>query len=239
MIEFGHVYKEYENGYPALSDISLFIDAGEFVFLTGESGAGKTTLLKHIFMEEFPSSGQISVAGFDAGGRSGAVPSRKEVQRLRRRIGIVFQDIRLLPDRTVLDNIAFAARIQHISERQVRRRTYDVLSRVGLAHKSCSYPRQLSGGEQQRVAIARALVNDPLIFIADEPTGNLDRRISEEIFSLLKVIHAEGTTVIMATHEQSFIECSHYREIHLRNGAVQRGGGSRIKGFHRSLYPSF
>ncbi|ERP38925.1 cell division ATP-binding protein FtsE [Chitinivibrio alkaliphilus] len=227
MIEFLHVQKVYENGYPALRDISLHIDKGEFVFLTGESGAGKTTLLKHIFMDLFPDQGHVSVAGMTSGGSSRHMPSRRQVQLLRRKIGIVFQDIRLLHDRSVLENITFAARIGRSRERAVRKKSYDVLARVGLSHKCGNYPHQLSGGEQQRVAIARALVNDPRIFIADEPTGNLDYRISREIFALLQDIHNNGTTVVMATHERSFIETTHYREIVLHDGLLRSGGEGR------------
>ncbi|MGM0462019.1 MAG: cell division ATP-binding protein FtsE [Fibrobacterota bacterium] len=235
MVEFVHVSKVYGNQYPALYDVSLRITKGEFVFLTGESGAGKTTLLKHIFLDEFPTHGQISLAGISLGGSSGYIPRKKIIQKMRRNMGIVFQDIRLLRDRTVLENISFAARITRTSERMIRKRSYDVLSRVGLAHKSRSYPDQLSGGEQQRVAVARAMVNDPEIFIADEPTGNLDIRISGEIFSLLQDIHNNGTTVIMATHERTFIERTHYREISLSRGSVV-GDRKKIRRIHHNLF---
>ncbi len=228
MIEFRHVTKAYDYGVQALHDISLFIDKGEFVFLTGESGAGKTTLLRHVFMDEFPTGGQVAVCGETVGGRSEVRPSRRAVQRLRQKIGIVFQDIRLLSDRTVFENIAFAARIPRFNEAAIRKASYDALAKVGLSHKCLNFPEQLSGGEQQRVAIARAIVNEPLILIADEPTGNLDRRISDEIFTLLQEINNWGTTVIMSTHEQLFIERTHYRNILLHNGSLLKGGGSRL-----------
>lgn len=226
MIEFSHVRKTYDERFDALNDVSLFIDAGEFLFLTGQSGAGKTTLLKHIFMEEFPSDGTVTV--FDKKASSIERIKSREISRLRREIGIVFQDIRLLSDRTVFDNIAFAARIGGGSERQVKRRVFEALTTVGLSHKNSSYPSQLSGGEQQRIAIARAIVNEPKLLIADEPTGNLDREISDEIFSLIEKINSWGATVIMSTHDKSFIERTHYREIALAHGQVIRGGGSRI-----------
>ncbi len=234
MIEFGHVTKSYSHGVQAIEDLSLFIDKGEFVFLTGESGAGKTTLLKHIFMEEFPSMGVVSVLGVSSGGRSNLQPKRKAIQKLRRQMGVVFQDMRLLPDRDIFENIAFAARITRYSESAVRRATYDVLSTVGLSHKSCHLPEELSGGEQQRVAIARAIINDPLILIADEPTGNLDRRISNEIFSLLEEINSWGTTVIMSTHDLHFVDKTHYRQIILDKGRVQKGGGTPVKTYSSS-----
>ncbi len=226
MIEFSHIRKTYDNRFDALNDVSLFIDAGEFLFLTGQSGAGKTTLLKHIFMEEFPTSGSLSVFGCKSS--TNKSPNQRTISKLRKEIGIVFQDIRLLNDRSVFDNIAFAARIGGGSERQIKRRVFEALTTVGLSHKNGNYPSQLSGGEQQRIAIARAIVNEPKLLIADEPTGNLDRAISDEIFSLIEKINNWGTTVIMSTHDMSFIERTHYREVALAHGQVIRGGGSRI-----------
>jgi len=226
MIEFTHTRKSYDGIFDALKDVSLYIDTGEFLFLTGQSGAGKTTLLKHIIMEEFPTEGTVSI--FDKKASSQSHPSSREIARLRRNMGIVFQDIRLLTDRTVFDNIAFAARIAGGTERQIKRRVFDVLTVVGLSHKNNNYPSQLSGGEQQRIAIARAIVNEPKLLIADEPTGNLDRKISDEIFSLIEKINSWGTTVIMATHDLSLIERTHYREIALAHGEIVRGGGGRI-----------
>ncbi len=248
MIEFLHVTKSYDGRFDALKDVSLFIDTGEFLFLTGQSGAGKTTLLKHIFMEQFPTEGMVSVFGkkcvayanrnslerrglkrlFGRKRVAAEYPRSGEISHLRRDIGIVFQDIRLLSDRTVFDNVAFAARIGGGSERLIKRRVFEALTAVGLSHKNSSKPSQLSGGEQQRIAIARAIVNEPKLLIADEPTGNLDRLISDEIFSLVEKINSWGTTVIMSTHDQSFIERTHYREVALAHGQIIRGGGNRI-----------
>lgn len=226
MIEFTHTRKSYDGVFDALKDVSLFIEKGEFLFLTGQSGAGKTTLLKHIIMEEFPTEGTVSIFDQKASGRS--FPKPRDVARLRREMGIIFQDIRLLDDRTVFDNVAFAARIVGGAERQVKQRVFDALTTVGLSHKNNNYPSQLSGGEQQRIAIARAIVNEPKLLIADEPTGNLDREISDEIFALIEKINSWGTTVIMATHDLSFIERTHYREIALAHGEVIRGGGAPV-----------
>lgn len=235
MIEFGHVSKSYSQGIYALNDVSLFIDKGEFLFLTGESGAGKTTLLKHIFMEEFPTHGVVSVLGVSSGGQSNNRPKRKEVQQLRRKVGVVFQDMRLLHDRDIFENIAYAARITRYRESEVRKATYNALSVVGLSHKSCNFPEELSGGEQQRVAIARAIINDPLVLIADEPTGNLDRRISNEIFSLLEEINSWGTTVLMSTHDLTFVERTHYRQLVLDKGLITKGGGSRVRNYSQGF----
>ncbi len=228
MIEFSHVSKQYEHEFDALIDASLFIDKGEFVFLTGPSGAGKTTLLKHIYMEEFATKGQVTICGINAGENPQKQLKRGAIQELRRKIGIVFQDIRLLHDRTVFDNIYFTSRIAGGREKDIKKRVFDALATVGLSHKNSNFPHQLSGGEQQRIAIARAIVNDPLILITDEPTGNLDRHISDEIFTLIRKINSWGTTVIMATHDNSFIERTHYREITLEAGHIVKGGGSRI-----------
>ena len=225
MIEFSHVIKSYDGNINALNDVSLFIDTGEFVFLTGQSGAGKTTILKHIFFDETPTAGKVSV--FNLSSSSTTTPKKRNIMKLRREMGIVFQDIRLLGDRTVFDNVEFAARVVGGSEGQIKRRVFDALTTVGLSHKNSSYPSQLSGGEQQRIAIARAIVNEPKLLIADEPTGNLDREISDEIFSLIEKINSWGTTVIMSTHDISFIERTHYREISLSHGDIVKGGGSR------------
>ncbi len=226
MIEFSHIRKVYDSSFEALRDVSLTIENGEFVFLTGQSGAGKTTLLKHIIMEEFPSDGMLSVFGRVSSTRHH--PKFSEIAKLRREMGIVFQDIRLLSDRTVFDNVCLAARVGGGTERQIKRRVFEALTVVGLSHKNSNKPNQLSGGEQQRIAIARAIVNEPKLLVADEPTGNLDRAISDDIFSLIEQINSWGTTVIMATHDRSFLERTHYREISLDHGQLVRGGGSRI-----------
>ncbi len=224
MIEFSHVNKRFTGQFSALNDINLFIDKAEFVFLTGASGAGKTTLLKHIYMEESPTTGQVFVCGYNS-----KYIHRREIPRLRRKLGIVFQDFRLLNDRNVFENVAFAIRVIGIKERVIKRKVFEVLAQTGLSHK-CSYmPNQLSGGEQQRLCISRAIVNDPLVLLADEPTGNLDIGVSIEIFELLKKINNRGTTVIMATHDLHFIKRYHYRCITLDRGFLIKGSNSTVK----------
>ncbi|MCL2182226.1 MAG: cell division ATP-binding protein FtsE [Chitinispirillia bacterium] len=224
MIQFLHVSKEYEGGFRALDALSFFIDKGEFVFLIGASGAGKTTLLKHIYMEEWPTTGQVQVCGFDS-----RVAVRGDLPKLRRKLGIVFQDFRLLHDRNVFENVAFALRVTGIREREVKRKVFKVLAQTGLSHKCSNYPNQLSGGEQQRVSIARAIVNEPWVLLADEPTGNLDQAVSQEIFGLLQTINSWGTTVIMATHDMNLIAPYHYRVIELSRGTLIRGADTTQK----------
>ncbi|MGB7567620.1 MAG: cell division ATP-binding protein FtsE [Chitinivibrionales bacterium] len=224
MIRFLHVTKLFDGQSAALVDVSFFIDKAEFVFLSGASGAGKTTLLKHIYMEEFPTQGQVLVGGYDS-----KYMKKSQVPFLRRKLGIVFQDFRLLSDRNVFENVAFAMRVTGRKEREVKRKVFEVLSLTGLSHK-CSYvPQKLSGGEQQRVCIARAIVNDPEIVLADEPTGNLDVGVSQEILSLFRTINSRGTTVLMATHDRALIEQHHYREIVLSRGALLKGGDASVK----------
>ncbi len=225
MIEFLHVNKQYDGQMHVLNDINLFVDKAEFVFLTGASGAGKTTLLKHIYMEEVPTTGQVFVGRFD----SKYINKKRDVPKLRRELGIVFQDFRLLHDRNVFENIAFAIRVTGVPERMVKRKVFEVLAKTGLSHKCSHMPNQLSGGEQQRVCIARAMVNNPTVLLADEPTGNLDIDISQEIFNLLKEINSWGTTVIMATHDLNLIEQYHYRRLILDRGTLVKGGNTTIK----------
>lgn len=225
MIEFLHVNKRYDGQIHALNDINLFIDKAEFIFLTGASGAGKTTLLKHIYMEEIPTTGQVFVGRYD----SKLINRKKDVPKLRREIGIVFQDFRLLHDRNVFENIAFAIRVTGVSERMIKRKVFEVLAKTGLSHKCSHMPNQLSGGEQQRVSIARAMVNNPNVLLADEPTGNLDNDISREIFNLLKEINSWGTTVIMATHDLNLIAQYHYRRLVLDRGTLVKGGNTTVK----------
>lgn len=224
MIQFSHVKKTYDSSFEALRDVSLFIDKGEFVILTGESGAGKTTLLKHIYMEELPTAGQVFVCGYES-----KYIRRRDIPGLRRKLGIVFQDFRLLHDRNVFENVAFAMRVTGARERIVKRNVWSVLAETGLSHKSQFYPAQLSGGEQQRVCIARAIVNSPLVLLADEPTGNLDTGVSGEIFSLLQQINTRGTTVLVSTHDTNIIERYHYRRLVLHQGALVSGGNLSIK----------
>ena len=224
MIQFLHVTKEYEGGFRALDAVSFTVAQGEFVFLVGASGAGKTTLLRHIYMDEVPTTGQVLVCEFDS--RS---LRRRQLPYLRRKLGIVFQDFRLLRDRNVFDNVAFALRVTGMRERELKRKVFKVLAQTGISHKCWNYPEQLSGGEQQRVSIARAIVNEPWVLLADEPTGNLDQAVSQEIFGLLQKISSWGTTVIMATHDVSLIAPYHYRTIELSRGALIRGADATLK----------
>ena len=200
MIQFLCVTKRYPNGRVGLNDVSFKIPRGQFAFLTGASGAGKTTLLKLIFREETPSEGQILVAG-----RNVASLPRRKIPFLRRRLGIVFQDFRLIDRKTVSENVGYLPRILGYDSKQRKRMAYQVLRRVGLAHRMDSFPLELSGGEKQRLAIARAVINEPEVLIADEPTGNLDPDLSEEIFRLFLEINERGTTVLIATHDREVI----------------------------------
>ncbi len=215
MIRFAHVFKSYPNGALALKDVSFAINKGEFVFLTGHSGAGKSTILKMLFAEQRPSSGDVRVANY-------AVQTMRgdDVPKLRRKLGIVFQDFRLLEDRTASENVAFALEVTGARRDTIPARVMRVLTQVGLAAKARAYPRELSGGEQQRVAIARALVNDPAILVADEPTGNLDERATRGVFQLLREINTSGTIVVMATHDLDLVRQTTYRTIEMREGAV-------------------
>ncbi len=217
MIRLANVSKEYPRTGLALQDVSLYVAKGEFVFLTGPSGSGKSTLLKLVFMEERPTSGQLRVSGVVAGPRG--LP-RREVARLRRKLGVVFQDFRLLEDRTAHANVAFALEVTDTPAAAIPGKVSRLLAQVGLASKATAYPRELSGGEQQRVAIARALVNDPFVLIADEPTGNLDERATRGVFQLLREINAAGTAVIMATHDLDLIRRSDYRTIEMLHGRI-------------------
>ena len=215
MIEASRVSKVYSRGVYALRDLSLRVDKGEFVFLTGPSGAGKSTLLRLLLRQDLPTDGRIVVNGRDL---SDMRP--REVQAYRRSLGFVFQDFKLIPTRTVLENVAFVMRVLGISDSQQRRRTYQVLKWVGLQHRMNAYPPELSGGEQQRVAIARALVNDPVVILADEPTGNLDPDLSLEIMNLFREINARGTTVLVATHDRELIQRVGRRALTLEHGKV-------------------
>ena len=217
MIRFTNVTKEYPRGGTALRDVSLFVNKGEFVFFTGPSGAGKTTLLRHVYMEELPTSGEVRVGGY----HSGEV-SRSDVAKLRRKLGIVFQDFRLLEDRTVEANVAFALQVIGAPKATIRPKVARALAQVGLGAMATSMPAELSGGERQRVAIARAVVNDPFVLIADEPTGNLDERASRNIFELLSEINARGTAVLMATHDAALIRRAGFRVVELVGGQLDR-----------------
>ena len=215
MIETHHLSKLYSRGLYALQDLSLTIEKGEFVFLTGPSGAGKSTLLRLLLMQERPSEGEIFVNGYNL-----ATLKPREVQEYRRGIGFVFQDFKLIPNRTVLENISFVPEVLGVPAAQQRRRAFQVLKWVGLQHRMSAYPRDLSGGEQQRIAIARALVNDPALLLADEPTGNLDPDLSLEIMNLLREVNAGGTTVVVATHDRELIRLVGRRTITLDQGRI-------------------
>lgn len=215
MIRLENVSKTYQTGVPALNDISLNIEAGEFVFITGPSGSGKSTLIKLMLHEFGPTQGKIIVNGKNLQGIK-----RRMVPLYRRNIGCVFQDFRLLPDRNVYENVAFAMKVTEASTREIKKRVPLVLSMVGLAAKYRSLPKHLSGGEQQRVAIARALVNNPKIILADEPTGNLDNNNAWEIMDLLKQINDNGTTVIVVTHNTEIIERMKKRVITIEKGSL-------------------
>ena len=215
MISLTHVGKQYGRIHTALADVNFQIDPGEFIFLTGPSGAGKSTLLKLLFREQVPSTGELRVAGH----RLASMPL-KEIPVLRRKMGIVFQDFKLIRTMTVFENVAFVLKILGVSYGEQKQRAFRALKMVGLQHKLASYPLQLSGGEQQRVAIARALVNDPLVLIADAPTGNLDPDLAQEIMSLFERINGQGTTVLVATHDRNLIQRMKKRVIGLDHGRM-------------------
>ncbi len=227
MIEFKKVSKTYEDtGVRALDDVSFFIDKGEFVFLVGPSGAGKSTLTKLIIKEENPNAGEITVNGMELD----ELP-KKKIPFLRRNIGMVFQDFRLLPNKTVYENVAFAMQVIGASRAEIRRNVPNVLSLVGLSHKARMKPGQLSGGEQQRVSLARALVNKPPVIIADEPTGNLDPDTANEIMQLLVDINKRGTTMIVATHAKNFVDEMHMRVLAIENGKLVRDEEEGVYGY--------
>jgi len=215
LIEMYGVTKVYPGGQVALKDISFKIAKGEFVFVVGPSGAGKSTLIKLLFREELPTKGQIFFAG-----KNITRMKRREIPYLRRRIGIVFQDFRLLPDKTVYENIAFAMQVVEASNRDIKKRVPYVLERVGLSHKAKARPSELSGGEQQRVALARAIVNNPDVLVADEPTGNLDPDTSRDIMNLLDDINKMGTTLVVASHARELVDSMKKRVIRLEEGSL-------------------
>lgn len=222
VILFENVSKEYQSGIPALKNVNIEIRKGEFVFIVGNSGSGKSTLIKLMLKEVKPTSGKIFVAG-----KQLSRLRKWQVSKYRRKIGVVFQDFRLLPDRTVFENVAFAQRVIETPTREINRQTPRMLALVGLADKYKSFPKELSGGEQQRVALARALVNNPVILLADEPTGNLDPKNSWEIMHLLEEVNRRGTTVVVVTHNREIVDAMQKRVITVRNGIIvsdQKGG---------------
>ena len=215
MIKLEHVSKSYSAGIPALNDVNLEIEDGEFVFIVGDSGSGKSTLIKLLLKELEPTEGTITVNGKEL-----KEIKKKQVPRYRRKVGVVFQDFRLLKDRNVYDNIAFAQKVIGESNMQIKKKVPKMLSLVGLAAKYKSYPKELSGGEQQRVAIARALINEPAILLADEPTGNLDNNNAWEIMKLLEEINEKGTTVIVVTHNLEIVKVMKKRVITVKKGVI-------------------
>ena len=220
IISFIHVSKKYEKDWKALQDVHFRMDRGEFVFLTGPSGAGKTTILKLIYMDEKPDIGEVLISfNKDLAYRS-TETSMSKIQLLRRRLGIVFQDFKLLPDRSVFENVAFALRVAGDSNQRIKHRVFEVLTLTGISHKAKNLPHQLSGGEQQRVSIARAMANEPYIILADEPTGNLDPQTSHEIVKIFQNINASGTAVLMATHDYGLINSLPYRRLMLNRGML-------------------
>ena len=215
MIKLEHVSKSYSAGIPALNDVSLNIEEGEFVFIVGDSGSGKSTLIKLLLKELEPTEGTITINN-----KKLNKIKRRQIPKFRRNIGVVFQDFRLLKDRNIYDNVAFAQKVIGESNRSIKKNVPSMLSMVGLAAKYRSYPRQLSGGEQQRVAIARALINEPKILLADEPTGNLDNHNAWEIMKLLEEINSRGTTVVVVTHNLEIVKAMNKRVITMKKGVV-------------------
>jgi len=224
LIYMSEVSKVYSNGSVALADVTVDIHKGDFVFVVGPSGAGKSTFIKLILREELPTSGRIVVNG-----KNVIDMQPGEVPYLRRTLGMVFQDYRLLPNKTVYDNVAFAMQVIEAPRREIQKRVHNVLELVGLRHKLRTYPSELSGGEQQRVAIARAIVNNPVIVIADEPTGNLDPETSWEIMKVFDTINKAGTTIIMATHDKTVVDAMRKRVIAIEKGRIAR---DQVKGVY-------
>ena len=215
-IELKNVYKVYKNGVTALSDVNLTISAGEFVFIIGESGSGKSTLTKLLYREEKPNKGSVFVGGINVSGLRNS-----NVYKLRRKIGVVFQDFKLLPKLTVYENVAYPLESYGVDKNEIKDRVLKAVERVGLKNKLRSYPNQLSGGEQQRVCIARAIVNEPKLIICDEPTGDLDPKMSKEIMDVINNINKElGSTIIMATHDKEIVNRMKKRVIAIHNGVV-------------------
>ena len=226
MIQMREVSKTYDTGVVALDHVNVDIKKGEFVFVVGPSGAGKSTFIKMLFREELPTKGKLLVNGHDV-----VEMERSEVPYLRRELGVIFQDYRLLPDKTVFENVAFAMQVIEAPRRTMQRSVNSVLDVVGLRDKYRSFPSQLSGGEQQRVAIARAIVNNPSIVIADEPTGNLDPETSWDIMDIFKRINADGTTIVMATHDKDIVDAMKRRVIAIEDGHIVRDEAQGAYGY--------
>lgn len=226
MIDMKNISKVYENGAMALDHINVHIDKGEFVFIVGASGAGKSTFIRMLFREVLPSEGSLIVNGQDV-----VHMEHKEVPFLRRGLGVIFQDYRLLPDKTVAENVAFAMQVIEAPRRKIQHSVNAVLDIVGLRDKYKCFPSQLSGGEQQRVAIARAIVNHPALVIADEPTGNLDPDTSWDIMDIFKRINADGTTIVMATHDKGIVDAMKRRVIAIEEGHIVRDEAQGVYGY--------
>ena len=215
LIQMRHVKKQYKNGVTAIYDLDLDIEKGDFVFVIGSTGCGKSTLIKMLYREERPTSGSINVGGIDV-----AKLKNRKVYKLRRKLGVVFQDFKLLPKSTVFENVAFTLEVYGLPKDEIYKKVIKVLDLVGLKHKAKNYPTELSGGEQQRVAIARAIVNGPKLLICDEPTGNLDEITSMEIMEVLEAINKLGTTIIMVTHDTEIVNRMKKRVILLNAGRI-------------------
>ncbi len=226
MIELTNVTKRYPNGVEALKNISLSIENGEFVFFVGPSGAGKTTILKLLYREILPTEGTIKVLGRDV-----VKLKKRQVPFFRRNMGLVFQDYRLLSDRTVYENVAFALRVIETPGKEIKKKVLEALALVGLSEKVKAKPTELSGGEQQRVSLARAIVNQPVIILADEPTGNLDPETSKDIVNLLRVINLRGSTIVMGTHDQEIVDRLRKRVVEIEGGKTIR---DQLKGAYRN-----
>ncbi|WZL72155.1 cell division ATP-binding protein FtsE [Clostridiaceae bacterium 35-E11] len=226
MINFSNVTKQYEQNAIALSNINIKIDKGDFAFLVGPSGAGKSTFIKLLLKEVEPTNGKILIDGTDI-----TKLSQRKIPYLRRKMGVVFQDFRLLPNKTVYENVAFAMEIIEATPKEIRRKVPMILSMVGISDKAKKYPSELSGGEQQRVSIARAIVNSPAVLIADEPTGNLDPDTAWEIMKLIKQINRRGTTVVMATHAKEIVDMMQQRVIAIERGKIVRDDKKGVYGY--------
>ena len=226
MLIMSDVSKVYPGGSVALQDVNVHIEPGEFVFVVGPSGAGKSTFIKMLFREVLPTTGSIFVNGMDI-----LSLSPKEIPFMRRQLGIIFQDYRLLPDRTVYENVAFAMQVIEAPHRKIKRQVMNMLDLVGLRHRANAYPNELSGGEQQRIAIARAIVNDPVFVIADEPTGNLDPETSWAIMEIFKEINDTGTTIVMATHDKEVVDAMGKRVIAIEHGRIVRDEKEGVYGY--------
>ena len=226
MLIMSDVSKVYPGGSTALQNVNVHIEPGEFVFVVGPSGAGKSTFIKMLFREVLPTTGSIFVNGVDI-----LSLTPKEIPFMRRQLGIIFQDYRLLPDRTVYENVAFAMQVIEAPHRKIKRQVMNVLDLVGLRHRANAYPNELSGGEQQRIAIARAIVNDPVFVIADEPTGNLDPETSWDIMDIFKAINETGTTIVMATHDKDVVDAMGKRVIAIEKGRIVRDEKEGVYGY--------